>query len=225
MKKMWFLALLFTNGVFSQEYQASYRVTFVGEWSATSHPVDYPNNAHFSALIGHTHNAQGSIWGPGILASPGVENMAETGSTLRMSQEINALINDGHAELRLLGSQPGALSSVSIVFDITESHPLVSLTTMIAPSPDWFVGVHDLNLMRSGLWQEEVIVDLLPYDSGTDDGVTFTSPDADTDPADPISRITSSPFPNNVPLAAMVFTRLSTTGQPPDDIFLAGFDE
>lgn len=225
MKKMLLWALLFSNSVLSQEYQASYRVTFVGEWSDTSHPIDYPNNAHFSELIGHTHSAQGTIWEPGILASPGVENMAETGSTLRMSQEISALISEGHAELRLLGSQPGALSSVSIVFDITESHPLVSLTTMIAPSPDWFVGVHDLNLMRSGLWQEEVILDLLPYDSGTDYGATFTSPDADTDPADPISRLTTSPFPNNVPLAAMVFTRLSTTGQPPDDIFLAGFEE
>ena len=215
--------LLGTLVASGQEYQASYRVTLVGEWSASSHPIDYPNNAHFSELVGHTHNLNGAIWSPGVLATPGVETMAEEGGIVPMILEVNALINDGHAEHSLIGSPVGPISSASIVFDITQSHPLVSLTTMIAPSPDWFVGVHGVNLMPDGLWQEEVIVDLLPYDAGTDDGVTFTSPNADTDPAEPISRITTSPFPNGVPLAAMVFTRLSSSGQPPDEIFNADF--
>ena len=32
---------------------------------------------------------------------------------------------------------------------------------------------------------------LLLYDAGTDDGATFTSGNADSDPAQPISRLTS----------------------------------
>ncbi len=218
------LVVLFSSSAISQEYQATYQLTFVSDWSPATHPIDYPNTAHFSALIGNTHNSAGSIWNPGGLASAGIENMAETGSTLRLSMEINDMIAAGTSEFRLLGSAIGPVDNTSFQFTVTESHPLVSLTTMIAPSPDWFVGIHDLNLMRSGMWVEELMVDLLPYDSGTDSGLTFTSADQDTDPADPITRISVNPLPDDVPLGAFVLTRLSTTGTPPEVIFVNTFE-
>jgi hypothetical protein len=65
---------------------------------------------------------------------------------------------------------------------------------MIAPSPDWFVGVHDLPLIGAdGEWVDSLSIELLPYDSGTDDGVNFTSPNADSDPQVPILRIAETP--------------------------------
>ena len=50
---------------------------------------------------------------------------------------------------------------MSVEFQIGRDHPLVTLVAMIAPSPDWFVGVHDLGLIESGDWVDEMTVDLL----------------------------------------------------------------
>lgn len=218
------IMIVLVNQSYSQEYSAVYRLTFVGEWSSTSHPNDYPNNAHFSQLIGNTHNDEGGIWSPGELATMGIQFMAETGSVFNLTNEINDLISAGSAEVRLLGSGINAQSSTMFEFTITESHPLVSITTMIAPSPDWFIGVHDVNMQSAGQWQEELIFDLYPYDAGTDGGATFESADVLTIPPDPIALITTHPFTDNIPLGTLVFTRLSTTGTPTDDIFGSNFD-
>jgi hypothetical protein len=81
---------------------------------------------------------------------------------------------------------------------------------MIAPSPDWFVGVSGLCLCEGNAWADSVIVDLFPYDAGTDGGTTYLSPDRDTDPPDPISRIEGSPFAVDgevAPLGTLTFVR------------------
>ena len=46
---------------------------------------------------------------------------------------------------------------------------------MVAPSPDWFVGVSGLPLFENGQWVEERRIDLVPWDAGTDSGTTFES--------------------------------------------------
>jgi hypothetical protein len=44
------------------------------------------------------------------------------------------------------------------------------------------------------------------YDAGTDDGVTYTSPDEISDPQQPITLIVDSPFGNGVKLNATIAT-------------------
>ena len=51
-------------------------------------------------------------------------------------------------------------NTTSFEFEIEKGHPLVTLVTMIAPSPDWFVGVAGLDLQAGGEWAPEVVVDL-----------------------------------------------------------------
>ena len=67
---------------------------------------------------------------------------------------------------------------------VDEDRSLVSVITMIFPSPDWFVGVSNVDMCdpMTGEWREEYSRDLFPYDSGTDDGTSFDSPDAPTMP-------------------------------------------
>ena len=61
---------------------------------------------------------------------------------------------------------------------------------MIAPSPDWIVGINSISLLNSeGNWIEEIVIDLYPYDAGTDSGLDYSSPNMDTDPQDPISSL------------------------------------
>lgn len=47
-------------------------------------------------------------------------------------------------------------------------------TVFLGPSPDWVVGVSGLDLcLPNCTWLESKIVDLLPYDAGTDNGITY----------------------------------------------------
>jgi hypothetical protein len=85
-----------------------------------------------------------------------------------------------------------ASDSISNI-EVNSQYPLVSFITMIAPSPDWFLGVHDLNLCNTaiGEWQDREVKDLFPYDAGTDSGLTFTSGDVVTNPPVNIHLITN----------------------------------
>lgn len=189
---------------------ATYQVTFDAAWSQQNHPTDFPGNPHFSGLIGGTHQGTHTFWELGALASPGMESMAETGSKTSLTSEVNSAISHGTAEFLLsggsIGTSPG---SVSMTFQVTSDFPAVTLVSMIAPSPDWFVGVDGLELLQNGSWADHVAIDLTAYDSGTDSGTQYTSANSDTNPADPIFEITGYPF-FGVSLGTFTFTKISS---------------
>lgn len=60
---------------------AIYNVVFDSNWTAQIHPTNYPSNAHFSWMVGVTHNEQNLLFAKGLLASDGIESMSETGAT------------------------------------------------------------------------------------------------------------------------------------------------
>lgn len=207
------------------EYIARYRLTFHAEWSNTSHPGSFPGGAHFSELFGNTHKTGGSIWQNGGNATAGIEQMAETGAISILSDEIVEIINGSDGESLVDGVGSDATEITTVEFTVSESHPLLSVVSMIAPSPDWFIGVHDLDLRQGGVWRDNYSVDLFPYDAGTDDGTDFNSPNNNTNPQDPIQQINKTPFANNVPLGRFEFELLSSAGVPnPDEIFANGFE-
>ncbi len=184
---------------------ASYRITFNGTWSAATHPTQFPGNPHFSGMVGAAHNDQVIFWEPGQVASDGIEQMAETGSKAIFLQEVDSAINSGYALSAIDG--PGIVTSPGMAFvDVTVSvdNPLITVTTMIAPSPDWFVGFHGLNLYENGRFIDITTVDAIVYDSGTDSGASYTSANNDTQPRDTITRLTSeatdSPFVQGLPM-------------------------
>ena len=59
---------------------------------------------------------------------------------------------------------------VTLDFEISRDFSLVTLVSMLAPSPDWFVGMSGLNLIENGDWVAEKVVVLQPWDAGTDSG-------------------------------------------------------
>ena len=174
-------------------YRATFSATFSATWSADTHPTNFPSNPHFSGLVGATHHGDVRIWQTGEVASDGIELMAETGGKGMLLPEIEQLIEDGTAHGTLSG---GGLSTspatVSLEFDAVSTYPFVTLVSMVAPSPDWFVGVSALPLMEEGAWRERVEVNLRVYDAGTDDGTVFTAENADTDPAEPVTALTET---------------------------------
>ncbi len=193
---------------------AEYEVVFRATWSPASHPREFPLSAHWSALVGGLHNESISFWRRGAAATEGIRRMAELGTPGTLSDEVTAAITAGTANRVLLGTgiSRGAGRS-SIRFTIDRSHPLVTLTSMVAPSPDWFVGVRNLPLVERGRWVARKIVPLFPYDAGTDSGTTFSSPNEVTDPFGVISRIATAPLAgrrgNVIPMGYMDFRRIT----------------
>ena len=197
-------------------FNAQYRVTFEADWSANTHPENFPSDPHFSGLIGATHNNEAHLWQMGEIATPGIALMAETGSKSILNTEINALINNNLVQNLLSGEgisdSPG---TVNLNFELSQEYPLVSLVSMIAPSPDWFIGVNSLNMRQNNQWREQFNVELKAYDAGSDSGSNYTSANTPTNPPDPISEIITSPFNNNQILGRFVFELLSTDGNFP----------
>jgi hypothetical protein len=174
--------------------------------------MDFPTDPHFSPLIGGTHSDRVVFWAPGAIASPGIEAMAEEGQVSPFDSEIEVAIAAGTAEGFIRGGgifpSPG---TVSVEFQIGRDHPLVTLVAMIAPSPDWFIGVHDLSLIESGDWVNERTVPLAPYDAGTDSGTTFRSRNSDTQPREAIHLLDGPPLESGgmvAPFGTFTFVRL-----------------
>jgi hypothetical protein len=191
---------------------ARYRVTFDAVWSASTHPQEIPRVPHFSGLIGATHRDGQRFWQEGALASEGIRAMAEQGRKSPLDQEIQAAIASGAAQHLLSGGaidlSPG---SVALDFEVGREHPLVTLVSMVAPSPDWFVGVSGMSLMDGGDWVTERTVALRPWDAGTDSGASFESRDRATVPREPIAPITTGPLAAGAgtpPLGTFTFRRL-----------------
>lgn len=191
-----------------------YELTFDAVWSKDTHPEDFPSNPHFSGLVGGTHNDQVAFWKVGELASPGIEAMAELGQKTLLIAEVRAAINDGTAAAVISG--PGIFPSpgqAAVGFSIGAAHPRVTVVAMIAPTPDWFIGVSGLSLRKEGEWLERVVVVLYPYDSGTDSGTRYRSSNEDTDPPEKIADIRDRyPFQGAPPLGTFTFRLISRRG-------------
>ncbi len=184
------------------------------DWTAQSHPTDYPHtNAHFSSIIGANHNADISYWSPGTLASPGVQRVAETGVKGTLKTEINTEIANGNTEQQLSGGNPGGtgVGMVSLDFTVSDEYPLMFLMSMIAPSPDWIVGFHDLSLLDAdGNWINSVVIDAEPYDAGTDSGPTYSYPNTPTTPHVPIFGLKGMAPVGDAPFGTFTLNRLDT---------------
>ena len=179
------------------EESATYTVTFQGEWSSTSHPNSFPNGDHFSTLVGLTHPANTSIAQEGSLASAGIKSMAELGSTSPLTSEMNAKVSNNRGVVLMgNGNIPTGVSSENIDFTIYKDATHVSLVTMVAPSPDWFVGTLNTNLYYEGKFIETLTVDAVLYDAGTDDGISFNSANSPTNPQANITKLVASPLGN-----------------------------
>ena len=175
-----------------------YRVEIDNFWSTATHG-EIPDIAHFSWVGGGTHNAQADFWSDGQQASPGIVQMAESGLTHILREEIETQRNNGNADADINENHwfcPAEISTPNcgpntFEVNVDSDFPLVTWVSMLGPSPDWFVGVDSLPLYRNGQF-EDVVVDLYPYDGGTRSrNDTYDLGGPLTSPPDPISLITS----------------------------------
>ena len=211
---------------------ATYTATFTGLWTSSSFPKDYPSgNAHWSGLVGGSHNSQYTMWRPGNLSTLAIKDVAEFGHQINLYTEMIAQ-GSNVLDSRILVAAGSGTGSRSTDFNVDGNRSLVSFVTKISPSPDWFAGVHGINLCNGTTWIQSTTVDLFPYDAGTDSGLTFTSAKLATNPQEPIYLLTGT-NPNSstssfygystVPrMATLGFVLSTATNKPtPDSVTIA----
>ena len=194
---------------------ATYSVTFQGTWTTTVTPGGVPSGAHFTTLIGGVHNAGVTFLSEGGMASAGVEFMAELGGTSTLANEVRAAEPNALSVIRGSGNIGPTSSSTINTVTLTTDHPRVTLLTMIAPSPDWFTGVFGLSLLDAqGDWLPSLVVNLYPWDAGTEEGTEFSLSNPATSPQGVITSLRGTGKFSNERIATLTFTRQSVNTAP-----------
>jgi len=178
---------------------AHYQLRVENTWSEATHPGAVPFDAHFSWFGGATHRDTWHLWALGEFTSPGMTQMAEIGPTDILLGEVQVAINDGHVWSPLswqhwfcpASTMMPECGQKTVEFDISLEFPLVTLVSMVGPSPDLFVGVSGLPLVIDGQWVEEQVIDIRPFDGGTRSDKDFSMNGTLQEPPLPISKITS----------------------------------
>jgi hypothetical protein len=189
-------------------------------WSEATHPGRFPpNEAHFSWLGGGTHSDRATFWQEGEVASPGMVEMAETGVINTLFSEIGAEAAAGNAFQAMAWrwwfcpetTTANSCGSLTVEFEVDSDFPLVTMATMLGPSPDWFVGVTGLSLREDGSWLSSVEVDLRPYDGGTRSANAWALFGPANAPPEPIRLISeeSGELVGPASLGSMTFTFVS----------------
>lgn len=152
--------------------ESIYTIEVTGKWSSPDFTI--PAGVHFTALVGMVHNNSSYLWRNGSRSSRGVESVAETGSTTLIRSEIDSVIRNRNAISLVLMNAPLPTGSNRTTIYTNSNYPFVSFQSMIAPSPDWFIGFDAFNLYRNNQWLSDTTINLFVYDAGTEDGDVFS---------------------------------------------------
>lgn len=219
-----FFTFMFSSNSFAQSSTANYTITFASVWESVANDatdgistIALPGNPHWSPLIGATHKTANTFLMMNAAASSGIESMAETGAVTTLKNEIESNADadqyiPGPGLESGLGSARGTITINNIT--VSEDYPLITLVSMIAPSPDWFIGVNSRNLRSGNIgindgWEPTFSVDLFPYDAGTEDGTGYSGSNNDTSGVI-TSRSNTVPFNSNK-IGTITFTYNSST--------------
>jgi hypothetical protein len=183
----------------SADAPVRYQVTFTRTWSAETHPQDFPLLAHFSPVIGSTHNGSYELFPVGKTATAGLEHLCEEGKHQPLDGEIRTAIQKGGAGVLIETPDPlrSAPGQAAATFEIDAQHPMVSIAAMIAPSPDWCAVAADVLLYQDGQWLAEKTVALEAWDMGTDSATSYRALDQDSQPRGSIQPSESPYFGKN----------------------------
>ena len=187
--------------------RATYSIRIRGSWNRAVTPEGLPSGDHFTTFVGGIHNDQVTFLRAGQAASSGIEFMAELGGTSTLISEVNAQKPNANRAVTFgTPSVTGTRTHTGVTF--TSDHPRITLTSMIAPSPDWFVGVSGLSLLNSsGNWIDSLTVNLYPWDAGTENGTEFSLSNPSTNPRGVITSIRGRGKFTGEHIAQFTFTR------------------
>lgn len=173
--------------------EATYRLTVLNTWTAADFPANFPGNDHWAMLGGGTHDPAQSFWSIGENSSSQMETMAEGGNAVPLRNQITSA---GGSPLLWNywfcreDKNNLACGDRTVTFTVDSETSAITITSMIAPSPDWFIGVDALDLHPGDAWTPFLEVPLVMYDAGTEEGLIPNGSNPPTSPLEGISHLT-----------------------------------
>ena len=184
----------------------TYRVTFNSNFTAQTHPNNYPPNAMFSQMFVAAHPENEPIFETGTMASAGFKIFTETGATEAFRSEVEDF-EEGEPQPIVntsIGAANGPVDSNAVTISVTPATTFITFLARISPSPDWFVSIEPINVLGQSSLIDRIEVEVFAYDAGTDSGANYTSEDMTSDPQENITFFIGEPFTEDSPLAESV---------------------
>ena len=168
-----------------------YQVTVSSNWGSGADPNmmapprtgqgvgDGPHSGNFFFV---THGPGYNLFTPGRPARPGIGRTSMFGTVDTLKKNVTDYYDvEVHPPIALPGTAQAMIKA-------NDAHPLFSFSAMVAPSPDWFYGVPNVSLKRNGRWVNNISMNVMAYDAGTDSGRKFQNmPDYPTRPPQSVS--------------------------------------
>ena len=109
-----------------------------------------------------------------------LSQVAKWGSPRLLESELKSSSRHIRTIIKARGLwHPNVQGKTFAIFRTDPKNHLVSLVSMLGPSPDWIVGISALELcMANCTWLEKKEIPLYPWDAGVDDGISYESPDS-----------------------------------------------
>ena len=183
----------------SPSEERKFKTQFRGEFDtpALASGVSVPAGAGFGETIFVAHKCDFSFFTVGISGSAGVQALAEGGSTSDFETEVDAAVAAGNAQETWTipapngptGNKNGPPS-----LPVEEEFSCLTVLVKINPTSDWFAGVSAHDLRAGGTWptpgnNNNIFVDLFPFDAGTLDGTEFATSTTATSPQGTITSL------------------------------------
>lgn len=220
----------------SRFYRATVRYTWSRATHGTAgYPARLPGQGlifepHLTNLTVVTHAPAYELYTIGGLASANLEGTAEAAQSeyFRAEWPANRALLGTNAYAGCLAEQQAADPTefdrrclfvqgartpapadapATFVFEVLPAFPAVSMAAMLAPSPDWFIGVGGVSLRDGDTWVDAVTLDLFANDAGTERNGGWIYDNPVEAPQKRISRITGAPF-FGVPVGSISFELL-----------------
>lgn len=193
-------------GLFGPE-EMVYKVTFTTQWTPERHGEYHLSTAHFSAPVVWVSSGN-PVFTLGQKASTGIEEMAEEGRTRRIKQELETLLEEEKIVSFDIYERVETPANFSFEIELDRTNPIISLVSMVAPSPDWFVALEGLNMLEEGRWKKQEEIQLLVLDAGTEEGQNFRFGNEATKPQGVITELTDIPSRELPPFATVTLTQV-----------------
>lgn len=166
-----------------------FEVSFYGQWSADVYGDLFPDNAEFSSFVGLTHAKRNSLFSIGRTASSGLAEYCKSGVSTELETEINKLNNGNPYPVLVKTESITAEGDIKATFNTNLRQRYFTCVGKIAPSPDWFVSIENIDMRLLSNKGSGMTVLFKVNDAGVKDGLSFTVSGNDT--ADRISRVSS----------------------------------
>lgn len=131
-----------------KDVRYTFSVSLKGHWSEKTHPNYFPTDAKFGKTLAISHYGNNVLFEQGNKAEMWLKSYIETGDTNSFTSYFNEFKNVDKVDAIVIADSFSPEGDITFEFTTIGKTDLFSFVTSLSPSPDWFVGVNNINLNR-----------------------------------------------------------------------------